>query len=139
MRAVKSRNTAPEMMVRRIIFAMGLRYRIHRADLPGRPDIAFISAKKAVYINGCFWHGHSCSRGARTPKSNSIYWTQKIARNKQRDQSNQAALIGMGWQFLVIWECEIKWPDSIRERIEKYMNIPCPLLSQSDVIGFYEG
>lgn len=121
MRAVKGQNTAPEMLVRRMIFAMGFRYRIHRADLPGKPDIAFIGRKKVIFVNGCFWHGHECSRGARTPKQNTSYWVQKIARNKFRDQTNQTALISMGWQFMVIWECELKQPESIRERIMEFL------------------
>lgn len=121
MRAVKGQNTAPEMLVRRMIFAMGFRYRIHRADLPGKPDIAFIGRKKVIFVNGCFWHGHECSRGARTPKQNTSYWVQKIARNKFRDQTNQTALISMGWQFMVIWECELKQLESTRERIMEFL------------------
>ena len=121
MRAVKGRDTAPEMLVRRMIFALGFRYRIHRAELPGKPDIAFITRKKVIFVNGCFWHGHDCSRGARTPKQNTSYWVRKIARNKLRDQANQATLVGMGWQFMVIWECELKRPERVRERIMEFL------------------
>src|ERR1700735_5319447 len=82
MRAVKSKDTRPEMHVRRIVYALGYRYRLHRKDLPGKPDLAFIGRRKAIFVNGCFWHGHDCPRGSRAPKTNQAYWTAKISRNR---------------------------------------------------------
>src|SRR5215204_659207 len=105
MRAVKSRDTAPEMTVRRLLHAMGYRYRLHVAGLPGKPDIVFPSRRKAAFVHGCFWHGHDCSRGARRPKSNEAYWSAKIGRNMVRDEENFARLQAAGWAVLVVWEC----------------------------------
>ena len=108
MRTVKSMDTKPEMLVRRIVHALGYRYRLHRADLPGKPDLVFSSRRKAIFVHGCFWHGHDCPRGARIPKSNTDYWLAKITRNQARDQTNLAALNRQGWDTLIIWECQIK-------------------------------
>ena len=107
MRAVKSRNTQPEMTVRRLVHSMGYRYRLHRKDLPGKPDLAFISRRKAIFVHGCFWHGHDCPRGAREPKTNRDYWIPKIARTRERDAATIERLLKMDWEALVIWECEI--------------------------------
>src|SRR5205814_5907334 len=85
MRAVKGRDTAPEMTVRRIVHGMGYRYRLHRKDLPGKPDLVFPRDHKVIFVHGCFWHGHDCQRGARAPKMNADYWSTKIARNRNRD------------------------------------------------------
>ena len=84
MRAVKGRDTKPEMAVRRLLHRMGYRYRLHRKELPGRPDIVFGSRRKVIFVHGCFWHGHSCKRGNRLPKTNAEYWQTKIARNVER-------------------------------------------------------
>lgn len=107
MRAVKGRNTSPEMRVRRAAHAMGLRFRLHRRDLPGSPDLVFVSRRVALFVHGCFWHGHGCARGARVPVANAEYWRAKIARNMARDLSAQARLTDAGWTPAVIWECEI--------------------------------
>lgn len=107
MRAIKSKNTGPEMVIRRLAHAMGYRYRLHRRDLPGKPDLVFGSRRKVIFVNGCFWHGHTCRRGRRIPKSNREYWTNKIGRNKERDQEHLRALQERGWKVLVFWECEI--------------------------------
>lgn len=108
MRAVKSRDTKPEMVVRRAAHALGYRFRLHRKDLPGSPDLAFPRFKKAIFVHGCFWHGHDCARGARKPKTNAAYWEQKIARNKARDARVRGELAALGWESLTIWECELK-------------------------------
>lgn len=108
MRSVRSRNTKPELAVRRLLHRNGYRFRLHRGDLPGSPDLAFPSRRKAVFIHGCFWHGHDCPRGARVPKTNQAYWEAKIARNRARDTRTAAALISMGWKSLIIWECRIR-------------------------------
>lgn len=108
MRAVKSKNTAPELAVRQIVHALGFRFRLHRSDLPGAPDLAFVGRRKAVFVHGCFWHGHDCPRGAREPKTNLRYWRTKIARNRERDAEAGDRLAECGWQVHIVWECEIK-------------------------------
>ncbi len=116
MRRVKSRDTTPELRVRRALRAAGLTgYRLHRADLPGRPDIAFVGRRRALFVHGCFWHGHSCPRGARAPKSNGAYWRKKIDRNRRRDAQQRDALAALGWRVLVLWECELREPDATLE------------------------
>src|SRR4051812_6220955 len=85
MRAGKSKDTLPEIEVRRFVYGLGFRYRLHRADLPGKPDLAFSRLKRVIFVHGCFWHGHDCARGARRPKTNQDYWNGKIAKNRARD------------------------------------------------------
>src|SRR4051812_31186267 len=97
MRAVKASDTAPEMTVRRMAHRLGYRFRLHRKDLPGKPDLVFPRLRKVIFVNGCFWHGHNCARGARAPKSNAEYWRSKIARNSARDTVNLIALKKAGW------------------------------------------
>jgi DNA mismatch endonuclease (patch repair protein) len=108
MRSVKSRDTEPEMAVRRFVHRLGYRFRLHRKDLPGTPDLVFSRLKKVIFVNGCFWHGHTCARGNRMPKSNRDYWTSKIARNRGRDQLNRSLLQEQGWEVFIAWECRIK-------------------------------
>jgi DNA mismatch endonuclease (patch repair protein) len=108
MRRVKSRNTKPEMQVRRVLTRMDLRYRLHRKDLPGKPDIVMPRRKLAIFVHGCFWHGHDCARGARVPKANRDYWLSKVARNRARDLEHTAALEVAGWRVLTVWECTLK-------------------------------
>ena len=114
MRAVKSKNTTPEMRVRRALHARGLRFRLHRKDLPGAPDIVLAKWRICLFVNGCFWHGHDCARGSRTPKTNTDYWVAKINRNIARDKRNTDTLKHAGWRVEVIWECETK-PDKALE------------------------
>lgn len=121
MRAVKSRDTKPEMIVRRIVHAMGKRYRLHRDDLPGKPDLTFPRLRKIIFVHGCFWHGHNCKRGARQPKTNVDYWHQKISRNRKRDVDHQKKLYEMGWNVLVIWECELKDTQRLAEIIKSFL------------------
>lgn len=121
MRAVKGRDTEPEMTVRRLTHGMGYRYRLHRKDLPGNPDLVFPTRRKVIFVHGCFWHQHHCSRGARLPKSNRNYWTPKLRRNKQRDAEHQIRLREMGWSMLVIWECEVKHTDALVARIKAFL------------------
>lgn len=108
MRAVKSRDTAPEMKVRRAAHALGLRFRLHRSDLPGSPDLVFPAKQTALFVHGCFWHGHDCARGARMPQNNRDYWQAKISRNKARDKASLAALKKLGWTPRIIWECQTR-------------------------------
>ena len=121
MRAVKSRNTQPEMTVRRLVHSMGYRYRLHRKDLPGKPDLAFISRRKAIFVHGCFWHGHDCPRGSREPKTNRDYWIPKIAKTRERDKTTMERLRKMDWKALVIWECEMKDAQRLEKRLRAYL------------------
>ncbi|MGH6986907.1 MAG: very short patch repair endonuclease [Caulobacteraceae bacterium] len=121
MRAVKGRDTSPERALRRRLWARGGRYRLHVAGLPGKPDIVFHRRRLAIFVNGCFWHGHDCKRGARVPKANRAYWIGKIAANRARDEANQAALIAQGWRLEVVWECEMKDRAGIEARIDSWL------------------
>ena len=106
MARVRSRDTVPELAVRRIAHGMGLRFRLHRKDLPGRPDLVFPRHRVVVFVHGCFWHRHDGCRYASTPKSRISFWTKKLAANVHRDARQQAALRALGWRVLIIWECE---------------------------------
>lgn len=123
MRAVKSKNTKPEMVVRRIVHRLGRRFRLHRKDLPGAPDLTLARDRRVIFIHGCFWHGHDCKRGARTPKTNRAYWKAKIARNVARDGAAQVALAAENWQALIIWECEIKDRQTLEFRLARFLNL----------------
>jgi DNA mismatch endonuclease (patch repair protein) len=116
MRAVKSRDTSPERAVRALLRPIAPGYRLHRADLPGKPDIVYASRKLVIFVHGCFWHGHNCARGARMPKANADYWRAKIARNRDRDVKTLAAYSAMGWRALVVYECELKDKASLSAR-----------------------
>lgn len=117
MRAVKSKNTTPEMIVRRLIRRMGYRFRLHQKDLPGSPDLVFPSRRLAMFVHGCFWHGHDCARGARSPKTNGEYWAAKIERNRKRDAEAIGALSDIGWRSCVIWECELRERECLRSKL----------------------
>ncbi|MGD0640626.1 MAG: very short patch repair endonuclease [Roseiarcus sp.] len=117
MRAVKSRDTGPELAVRAMLRALAPGYRLNRADLPGKPDIVYGRRRLAIFVHGCFWHGHDCPRGARMPKDNADYWRQKIARNRLRDASAVAALEATGWRVLIVYECALKDPVALRARL----------------------
>lgn len=106
MARVRSCNTSPELAVRRTLHAAGFRFRLHRKDLPGNPDLVLPRYRTAVYVNGCFWHWHGCRR-SRMPATNRDYWEKKIARNVERDGLNQARLKAIGWSARTIWECEL--------------------------------
>ncbi|MEY9562246.1 very short patch repair endonuclease [Sinorhizobium fredii] len=108
MSQVKSKDTSPEMTVRRLLHSMGYRYRLHGKNLPGKPDLVFAGRKKVIFIHGCFWHGHDCKRGARIPSTRQDYWLAKVGRNKERDARNVSSLEQAGWSVLTVWECELK-------------------------------
>jgi DNA mismatch endonuclease (patch repair protein) len=121
MRAVKSADTVPELIVRRLVHGMGYRFRLHRKDLPGKPDLIFPRLRKVVFVNGCFWHGHDCARGARVPARNREYWIRKVARNMERDRKTLAALKDLGWESLVVWECELNDRQRIGVRMKSFL------------------
>lgn len=112
MRRIPKRDTRPEIAVRRIVHALGLRFRLHRRDLPGTPDLVLSRHKTAILVHGCFWHQHEGCALSRQPKSRLDYWLPKLARNVARDREARAALEALGWRCIVIWECETK--DAVR-------------------------
>lgn len=122
MASVRSKNTGPELLVRRFLWSNGLRYRIHVATLPGTPDISLAKHKLAIFIHGCFWHGHDgCNRG-RLPKSRVDYWTAKIEANKVRDASTGEQLKLMGWRQLVVWECQLRTQKAASDSLPNLLN-----------------
>jgi len=121
MRAVRGSDTAPEVTVRRLLHGMGYRFRLHRRDLPGKPDLVFPGLHKVVFVHGCFWHGHDCSRGARVPKTNADYWRIKISSNRLRDAANISALEVKGWRAAVIWECELKELERLAKQLANFL------------------
>ncbi len=108
MRKVRSRDTGPELWIRREIHKAGFRYRVHDIQLAGKPDLVFPRYHLAVFVNGCFWHGHNCTRGARVPATNTEYWKQKIRRNRERDRESYRILRKLGWRVATIWECQLE-------------------------------
>lgn len=107
MSKIRSKNTKPELLLRKYLFSKGLRYRINYKKLPGKPDIVFQKYKTVVFVNGCFWHGHDNCKIAHIPKSNVEFWTNKINKNKKRDEDNLNSLLSLGWSVVIVWECEI--------------------------------
>ena len=122
MRAVKSKNTSPERRVRSVAHRLGLRFRLHRKDLPGSPDMLFPGRKAALFVHGCFWHRHEECPKATMPKTNMDYWNEKFRRNVERDRETRHKLEKDGWKVIVIWECETKNEDSIENFLRK--NLP---------------
>ena len=121
MRKIRSKDTRPEKIVRSLVHRLGYRFRLHRNDLPGKPDLTFPSKKKVIFVHGCFWHGHDCPRGSRIPKSNRDYWIEKIDKNKKRDTQHLKDLEELGWDALIIWECHLKDHESLIEMIVKFL------------------
>ena len=121
MARVRGKDTGPEMRVRRLVHEMGYRYRLHRRNLPGVPDLAFSSRRKVIFVHGCWWHGHDCPGGRKRPKTNKSYWLPKLERNRTRDAANQAELRARGWGALVLWECQLKDTAGLRKRIGDFL------------------
>jgi DNA mismatch endonuclease, patch repair protein len=117
MAAVKSQNTKPELAVRRLLHAAGYRFRLHRKDMPGTPDIVLPKFRTVVFVHGCFWHQHQDCKAAARPTSRQEYWQPKLDRNVARDIANQAKLQEMGWQVLIVWECEVRSLEALRDRL----------------------
>lgn len=122
MRRIKSRDTVPELLVRRLLHSLGFRFRLHRRDLPGSPDLVFPSRKKVIFVHGCFWHGHDCPRGNRVPKTNQSYWRVKLSRNRERDRRNCEMLRDSGWDPYIVWECETKHMAALSERLSLWLS-----------------
>ena len=124
MSRVKSKGMKPEMRVRRLLHGLGYRYRLHRADLPGRPDLVFPARRKVVFVNGCFWHSHhGCSR-VRIPSTNREYWVAKLERNQARDDRNIVLLEEKGWEVLTVWECQLRDLTAATEQIVAFLGTP---------------
>jgi len=121
MSRIKSANSKPELLVRRLLHGLGYRFRLHSAKLPGKPDIVFASRRKVIFVHGCFWHGHShCSR-ASLPSTNEAFWESKIASNKHRDQTVRRRLREDKWQVLVVWQCQTRRTDQLQERLVRFL------------------
>lgn len=122
MSRVKSKDTTPEMIVRKQAFAMGYRYRLHKKDLPGKPDLVFAGRKKIIFVHGCFWHQHQGCPGSKRPASNTEYWSKKLDGNIARDEKNRELLIRMGWDVLIIWECQTRNRQTVRNLIREFLD-----------------
>lgn len=120
MSRIRGKNTVPELMVRRMAHGLGYRFRLHRKDLPGSPDLVFPRMKKVVFVHGCFWHGHDCGKG-RLPKSNVDFWEAKIDKNRDRDVRTVSALRAAGWSVLVLWQCETKDLKVLENRLRRFL------------------
>ena len=127
MRTVKSRDTRPEMAVRRLVHGLGFRYCLHRSDLPGRPDLTLPRWRKVIFVHGCFWHGHQCRRGHRVPVSNREYWVEKIRRNRERDLASRRNLLALGWEVLVVWECDLVPTGEATGKLRAFLGAFSPL------------
>lgn len=120
MKRIGGKDTTPELMVRKLIYSLGFRYRLHGKELPGKPDLVFSGRKKVIFVHGCFWHGHNCKKG-KPPKTNLDYWLPKLNENQARDARNQKLLESMGWQVLVLWQCEINDTNNLKETISHFL------------------
>jgi DNA mismatch endonuclease (patch repair protein) len=121
MAAIKGKNTKPEMVVRRLLHRLGYRYVLHWKKLPGKPDLVFTSRKKAIFVHGCFWHMHDCRYGKVVPATNTEFWQTKRTGNVARDQANMDAVGKLGWQVLIAWECEIRNPERLADRLVDFL------------------
>lgn len=124
MSLVRSKNTGPEMIVRRLVHGAGYRYRLHASKLPGKPDLVFAGRRKVIFVHGCFWHRHDNCGFARLPKSNLEFWGTKLEGNKARDLANYRRLHEIGWESMVVWECELRDLDEVLRRIAHFLGGP---------------
>jgi len=120
MRAIRGKNTKPEIEVRSLVHKLGYRFRLHRPDLPGKPDLAFPARRKVIFVHGCFWHSHACKPGL-IPRSNRDFWLPKLRLNKSRDRRTLKQLAREGWNALVIWECELKDTRALRQKVTRFL------------------
>jgi DNA mismatch endonuclease, patch repair protein len=121
MRAIRSKDMRPELAVRSLVHRMGYRYSLHKKDLPGKPDLVFVSRRKIIFVHGCFWHSHGC-KYSHVPKSNLAYWLPKLKRNRIRDRKNLQLLSKNGWTVLVIWECETRTEAELALRLKRFLS-----------------
>jgi DNA mismatch endonuclease (patch repair protein) len=133
MARIKSQDTKPELLLRKILTGLGARYRLQRKDLPGKPDVVMPGRKLVFFVHGCFWHGHDCARGARVPKTNRDYWLAKVARNQARDKAVSEALTADGWRVETIWECEMKDAQALRAQLAALLMAAKPALRRPAV------
>ena len=122
MRRIRSRDTSPELIVRSLLHRLGFRFRLHRRDLPGKPDIVFPRYRKVIFVHGCFWHLHNKCVDGRVPKSRRSYWQPKLTRNVERDYLSRAALRKLGWKSLVLWECQTSDEKALTARIQEFLS-----------------
>lgn len=120
MRSIRGKNTLPEVLLRRIVFGLGYRYRLHGSELPGSPDLVFKSRHKVIFVNGCFWHNHTC-RAGRHPKTRPEYWAARFKKNRERDARNLRKLRRMGWSVLTVWECQLLDLLRVKARVKKFL------------------
>jgi len=125
MARIRGKHTKPELVVRRLLHAMGYRFRLHRRDLPGTPDIVLVARRKVVLVHGCFWHRHAgCKHAAKVPRTRAAFWEGKFARNVARDAAKLEALAGLGWAALVLWECELRDREALASRLRAFLGAP---------------
>lgn len=121
MSRIRGKNTTPELIVRKLVYSLGYRYRLHGKNLPGKPDLVFAGRQKVIFVHGCFWHFHNCKKG-KLPKSNIEYWQPKLEENRRRDSRNYDALTDLNWKYLVIWQCQLKDMDSVKDTISSFFD-----------------
>ncbi|MGC2164247.1 MAG: DNA mismatch endonuclease Vsr [Silvibacterium sp.] len=124
MRKIRSKDTKPELQIRKLLFGLGYRFTLHRKDLPGEPDIVFTGRKRVIFIHGCFWHQHQDCREGRVPGSRQEYWIPKLKNNISRDQKHVVELQKLGWKVLVIWECQVTNIDRAEDMMLKFLGPP---------------
>jgi DNA mismatch endonuclease, patch repair protein len=122
MAAIRSQDTKPEMIVRRLVYSLGHRYRLHLKNLPGRPDLALISKRKAIFVHGCFWHRHTNCKYASTPKTRVDFWEQKFRDNVARDRRARQELKKLGWNVMTVWQCDLKQTGKLLKKLKKFLN-----------------
>lgn len=120
---VQSKNTKPELAVRSLVHSLGYRYRLHASKLPGKPDLVFAARKKVIFVHGCYWHRHEGCARCRLPKTNLEFWKPKLETNKERDLRNQVILTDLGWEFLIVWECQVVKRElgRLKDRISRFL------------------
>jgi DNA mismatch endonuclease, patch repair protein len=123
MAQIRAKGTKPEMIVRKLVHRLGFRFRLHRRDLPGIPDLVFPSQKKAIFVHGCFWHMHKCKYGKVTPQTNKEFWQTKRQGNVARDKRNQKALKKLGWKILIVWECQLKDLPKLKSNLTNFLTL----------------
>lgn len=121
MSQIRSKDTKPELAVRSLVHRMGYRFRLHARNLPGTPDLVFSSRRKAIFVHGCFWHGHACQKGRR-PQTRAAFWTEKIDNNRKRDRKSRRQLKKLGWSSLIVWECEVGYTEALARKLSQFLD-----------------